>query len=147
MRDAVVRAPANSLRWKEEYPPAPNRQPMCARILRCSKKAKRKETEAPISPLRERARDAAEALHSDNSCRWFPLNDVFPVHNYLYDYFHGRPEDTRLRRIAQDAMARLREVATRLERSAASPLPPEWEQAKAALAEASSVLDSITQSW
>jgi len=120
---------------------------MCARIFRRGKDAKRWEGQAPISPLRERARDAAEALHSDNSCRWFPLNDVFPVYNYLYDYFHSRPQDTRLRGIAQDAMDRLRELADRLEHGAANPLPPEWEQAKAALAEASSVLDSITRSW
>ncbi len=100
-----------------------------------------------MSPLRKRARDAAEALHSDNSCRWFPVSDVFPIHNYLYDYYHGRPEDRRLRRIAQEATRRLYDFARRLEASALNPLPQEWERAKAALVEVSRVLEALTQRW
>jgi len=113
-------------------------------------RGKRKDTreqEAPISPLRERARAAAEAVHSDNSCRWFPLNDVFPIYNYLYDYYRGRTEDVRLRKLAEEALARLNDVAERLEENVVNPLPPEWDDAKAALAEASEVFSIMTQAW
>jgi hypothetical protein len=106
-----------------------------------------REQAAPISPLRERARAAAEAIHSDNSCRWFPLNDVFPIYNYLYDYYRGRSEDARLRKLAEEALARLTEVAQRLEENAINPLPPEWNDAKGALAEASDVFRIMTQAW
>jgi len=107
----------------------------------------RRLREAPISPLRERARNAAEAIHSDNSCRWFPLADVFPVYNYLYDYYRGRREDARTRRQSEEARARLADIAQRLEANALHPLPPEWEEAKVALAEASEVFRLITQAW
>jgi hypothetical protein len=103
--------------------------------------------EAPVSPLRERARDAAEAIHSDNSARWFPINEVFPVYNYLYDYYRANPEDLRLRRLAGEALARLSELAQRLETNAINPLPPEWTDAKTALAEASEVFRVITEAW
>jgi len=103
--------------------------------------------EAPVSPLRERARDAAEAVHSDNSARWFPINEVFPVYNYLYDYYRAHPEDMRLRRLAGEALARLNELARRLEANAINPLPPEWADAKAALADASQVFGAIIEAW
>jgi len=107
----------------------------------------RGEQQAPVSRLRERARDAAEAIHSDNSCRWFSLIDIFPVYNYLYDYYRGRREDLRLRGLAADALRRLDEVAQRLEANAINPLPPEWADARAALAAAVEVLQTITQPW
>ena len=103
--------------------------------------------EVPASPLRERARSAAEALSCDNSCRWFSVYDVFPVYNYLYDYYRGRREDRRLRGIAGEGLVRLNGVARRLEATATVPLPPEWGPAKVALAEASDVFDTITRSW
>jgi len=115
--------------------------------LRRGRDKERGEKEVPISPLRERARNAAEAIHSDNSCRWFPLADVFPVYNYLYDYYRGRREDARTRRLAGEAITRLADVAQRLEANALHPLPPEWEEAKAALAEVSEVFRLITQAW
>jgi len=103
--------------------------------------------EAPISPLRERARDAAEAIHCDNSARWFPTNDVFPIYNFLYDHYRGRPDDPRLRRLADESLARLHDLARRLEESAVNPLPAEWNEAKAALAEANEVFQAITRVW
>lgn len=115
--------------------------------LRGGKDKGRPEEQPPVSALRQRARDAAEALHSDNSCRWFPLIDIFPVYNYLYDYFRGHREDARLRRLAQEALERLSDTAARLQEKAVNPLPPEWGQAKAALAEASEVFRLITQTW
>lgn len=116
-------------------------------IFRRGDDARRDAGRGPASPLRERARDAAEALSCDNSARWFSINDVFPVYNYLYDYYRGQQEDRRLRTIARDALGRLRQIARRLEANARVPLPPEWDEAKAALAEASDVFDIITRSW
>jgi hypothetical protein len=120
---------------------------MCASIFRRGKHRQRRKGEVPVSPLRKRARIAAEAIHSDSSARWFPVTDVFPIYNYLYDYFNGRAEDARLRRIAQEALARLHDVARRVEASAVNPLPPDWDRAKAALAEVSAVIEAVTGPW
>ena len=105
------------------------------------------EEPAAIAALRERARAVADAIHSDNSARWFPVGDVFPIYTYLYDYFRRRPDDMRMRRLAQDALARLQDTAKRLERTAVNPLPPEWDQAKAALGETAEVFDALIRPW
>jgi len=110
-------------------------------------KAGERGQDAPTSPLRERARSAAEAMHRDNSARYFPTGEVLPMYSYLYDYYRARPEDTRLRRLAGDALGRLEQLAQRLEANAASPLPAEWAEARAALAEASQVFRIITEAW
>ncbi|UCH36056.1 MAG: hypothetical protein JSV65_06795 [Armatimonadota bacterium] len=120
---------------------------MAADNLRSGKDKERGEQQGPVSPLRERARAAAEALHSDNSCRWFPLRDVFPVYNYLYDYHRSRREDMRLRGQAEEALEHLNDIARRLEENAVHPLPPEWEDAKAALADATQIFRTITRAW
>lgn len=103
--------------------------------------------EPPISPLRERAREAADAIYCDNSARWFPTHEVSPIYSFLYDHYRGRPEDVRLRRLAEESLARLHDLARRLEESAVSALPPEWDQAKAALTAASEVFEAITRVW
>ena len=117
---------------------------MGAKIFGRGRSRRRSGTEVPVSPMRQRAHDAAEALHSDNSARWFTTTDVFPIYNYLYDYYLGRPDDARLRRLAREALDRLHEFAGRLEASAVATLPPEWESAKSALAQASDVLAAVT---
>jgi hypothetical protein len=120
---------------------------MPGRIFRRVRGRKRKEEPVTISPLRERARAAAEAIHADNSARWFPLNDIFPIYNYLYDYYRGNREDTRLRTLAHQAIGHLVSIAERMEVTAINRLPPEWDEAKAALAEAAEVFRAITRAW
>lgn len=129
--------------------PASRAEPyaMRTRIFHRVRGRKRKEDPAPISPLRERARTAAEAIHADNSARWFPLNDIFPIYNYLYDYYRGNREDARLRQLAHQAISHLKSIASRMEATAINPLPPEWDEAKAALADADEVFQAITRAW
>jgi hypothetical protein len=87
---------------------------MPGRIFRRVRRSKRIEEAPAVSPLRERARAAAEAIHSDNSARWFPLNDIFPIYNYLYDYYRGNREDARLRQLAHQSLLRLSGIAKRM---------------------------------